>query len=378
SPQSIVISLKIDCLKKRKGNSDAASTESLKHQLGTSLPCRSQPSHLKQAPSRPSAMFHPSSHISRGPQLMAIHTIVSTAPSTSVIVSPLQLNTTTKVSNVDVIVSPLSTPVPADMKLAPIFLGKEQETVPMFLYRVIFDKSLTEPHSYDKLANIQENIEEHQAFEDLMELWEEGHVTDDDSGFVSPPGLSVTGMSFPSPQSFKPKSRLFPLLNTNPNIWAFVRQTSLAIEESSFSFPGPSNSTLEQKEAIKSPESNREIIIKPTDKGGNLVIMEVSQYSSVPPSLNMNKQTICAKHLKGLTGIRWKNFKLALCSTKPPGKAEGIKMRNLNDKSVEYIVDSIFRCFTKRRGPGIIMGILRDLNENEIRCSIQRDISKGG
>ncbi|PIO22764.1 hypothetical protein AB205_0191570, partial [Aquarana catesbeiana] len=196
SPQSIVISLKIDCLKKRKGNSDAASTESLKHQLGTSLPCRSQPSHLKQAPSRPSAMFHPSSHISRGPQLMAIHTIVSTAPSTSVIVSPLQLNTTTK--------------------------------------------------------------------------------------------------------------------------------------------------------------------------------------SSVPPSLNMNKQTICAKHLKGLTGIRWKNFKLALCSTKPPGKAEGIKMRNLNDKSVEYIVDSIFRCFTKRRGPGIIMGILRDLNENEIRCSIQRDISKGG
>lgn len=62
---------------------------------------------------------------------MATHTIVSRSPSTSVTVSPLHLNTTTKVSNVDVIVSPLSTPVPAHMKLAPIFLGKEQETVPM-------------------------------------------------------------------------------------------------------------------------------------------------------------------------------------------------------------------------------------------------------
>ncbi|XP_073491890.1 uncharacterized protein [Aquarana catesbeiana] len=98
--------------------------------------------------------------------------------------------------------------------------------------------------------------------------------------------------------------------------------------------------------------------------------------SSVPPSLNMNKQTICAKHLEGLTGIRWINFKLALCRKKPSGKAEGIKMRNLNDKSVEYVVESIFRCFTNRRGPGIIKDILKALNENEIRCSIERDIRK--
>ncbi|XP_073491893.1 uncharacterized protein [Aquarana catesbeiana] len=98
--------------------------------------------------------------------------------------------------------------------------------------------------------------------------------------------------------------------------------------------------------------------------------------SSVPPRLNMNKQTICAKHLKGLTGIRWKKFKLALCSTKPPGKAEGIKMGNLNNKSVEYVVESIFRCFTKRRGPGTIIRILAALSENEIRISIDRDIRK--
>ncbi|XP_077306239.1 uncharacterized protein LOC143925647 [Lithobates pipiens] len=90
----------------------------------------------------------------------------------------------------------------------------------------------------------------------------------------------------------------------------------------------------------------------------------------------MNKQTICAKHLKGLTELRWKNFKKALCSRKPPGKAEGIKMGSLNAKSVEYVVESIFRCFTERCGPGTIMKILRDLNENEIRILIQRDLRK--
>lgn len=111
-----------------------------------------------------------------------------------------------------------------------------------------------------------------------MDLWEEGHVT---PWLVSPPGLSVAGMSFTPPQSFKPKSRMFPLLNTNPNIWAFIQQTTKAIEDLNLTSQASSNLTLQQKAASKSLQTNSKIIIKPADKGGNLVIMEISQYETV-------------------------------------------------------------------------------------------------
>ncbi|XP_040212007.1 uncharacterized protein LOC120943022 [Rana temporaria] len=90
----------------------------------------------------------------------------------------------------------------------------------------------------------------------------------------------------------------------------------------------------------------------------------------------MDKQEIIAKHLKRLTESGWRDFKMALCKKKPSGGVEGPKMRNLNNKTVEDIVESIFRWYTERLGPGTIMGILKALKENEIRTSIQRELKK--
>lgn len=116
--------------KKRKGHSDAASTESLTHQLGTPLPHRSQPIYSKQAPSQSAVISHPSLPATRGPQVTVTYTIVSLAPSTSITASRMHSNTTHKVSTAKVIISPSGIPLPADIKLAPIFLGKEKDTVP--------------------------------------------------------------------------------------------------------------------------------------------------------------------------------------------------------------------------------------------------------
>lgn len=327
--------------KRRKSNSDTASLESLKNQTGTPAPRRSQPNHLKAAPSRTSSIPHPSSQTSRGPQTLATHTIMSTAPSTAVTAPPLHLNTVTKVSNANTVISPLGTPVTADMKLAPIFFreGPRTSTSPEFdltpctpdpisnlselsiinlssyilneheeqvlklgltfcpdfqldkfhlikdlhlfarrlLYKVIFDKPKLDTCSNVKISNLQFNMEEQQAYEDLMALWEEGHTDDDVSGCLHLPELSVAGVSFPPPQSYKPKSKNFPLLSTNPNIWAFVTQTSQAIEESNFRPFVSSNLNANQKAAIKSLESNQKIIIKPADKR-----REFSYHGNIP------------------------------------------------------------------------------------------------
>ncbi|XP_077344465.1 uncharacterized protein LOC143988608 [Lithobates pipiens] len=157
------------------------------------------------------------------------------------------------------------------------------------LYRVIFDKPVTPDFDSNDNVRSYENMTEHYAIKNLMELWEEGNTDDDDSEAISTPSLSVPGVSFPPPPSFKCKSRAFPLLNANPNIWAFIQQTTIEIEKLSFHSPLSNNLSLQHRAAIKSLQKNTNLIIKPADKGGNLVIMEVVQYTSMCRNILSNR-----------------------------------------------------------------------------------------
>lgn len=124
-----------------------------------------------------------------------------------------------------------------------------------------------------------------------MDLWEVGHADDDNAYWLaSLPGVSAAGVSFSPPLSFRPKSRIFPLLNTNPNIWAFVQQTTKAIEDLNLKSQGHSNLSQTQKQVIKSLQINSEIIIKCADKGGNLVIMNTTQYEIMCKNILTNKK----------------------------------------------------------------------------------------
>ncbi|XP_040212001.1 uncharacterized protein YMR317W-like isoform X2 [Rana temporaria] len=96
--------------------------------------------------------------------------------------------------------------------------------------------------------------------------------------------------------------------------------------------------------------------------------------SSNPTTLTMKKKLIIVSHLRGLDGNRLEHFKKALCEQKPPPGAGLIKMENIEDKSIEEIVDFIFRCHTERHGPATIKKVLKEINENQIRSSIEREL----
>ncbi|XP_077303420.1 uncharacterized protein CCDC7 isoform X6 [Lithobates pipiens] len=94
---------------------------------------------------------------------------------------------------------------------------------------------------------------------------------------------------------------------------------------------------------------------------------------------NMIKKLIISRHLKDLDEKRLANFKKALCQLKPRRGAVLIKMENLKNKSIEEIVDFIFRCHTEKRGASTINKTLKEINENQIRMSMEkalRDASK--
>lgn len=78
----------------------------------------------------------------------------------------------------------------------------------------------------------------------------------------------------PDPQKFKAKSSKFPQLQTCPVVWAFLKQNIKHVE--GFSFPPcfMSNLSQGQQSALRNNTQNGQIIVKPADKGGNVVIMD--------------------------------------------------------------------------------------------------------
>lgn len=88
---------------------------------------------------------------------------------------------------------------------------------------------------------------------------------------------------------FKRKSHKFPLLNQNPALALFVKQTTKEIVAIKIDRT-VKNLSLEQQTTLKSLKDNVEITIKGSDKGGNIVIMGNTMYEDMClKSLNNRK-----------------------------------------------------------------------------------------
>ncbi|XP_077303399.1 uncharacterized protein LOC143923526 isoform X25 [Lithobates pipiens] len=85
---------------------------------------------------------------------------------------------------------------------------------------------------------------------------------------------------------------------------------------------------------------------------------------------------IILRHLKvlELDGKRMERFKETLCQQTPTRGAGRIKMEDLIDKNIDEIVDVIFRCHTERHGASTIKKVLKEMRENQIKLSIERDL----
>lgn len=132
-----------------------------------------------------------------------------------------------------------------------------------------------------------------------MELWNEGHIDEIDlaeayslqSGQSAPVPFHSNPSPPPilsTPKNYKPRSTTFPALQGNPNVWAFTQQVTNKIRKTKWKGLTQSNLTLAQKEALRSLQQETRVTIKPSDKGGNLVVMDNSQYESMVMKLLQN------------------------------------------------------------------------------------------
>lgn len=119
-------------------------------------------------------------------------------------------------------------------------------------------------------------MEEFRAFRDLILLLEENETVD--------PPTHNTITNSPSPAvkprpatKFKPKSRKFPDLTTNPQIWAFMTATTGELRHLTVD-PMPKNVSSDQLQSISKLRNHPDLVIKQVDKGGNVVLMTHDQY----------------------------------------------------------------------------------------------------
>lgn len=131
-------------------------------------------------------------------------------------------------------------------------------------------------------------MEAFHALRDLMLLYEEGAI-EDSSGSTQDGSLdAAVSTAAPEdtpltqstiPKKFKPKSQNFPDRMTCPAIWAFLDQSIKDIKHQEWQ-NCTSNLTTNQLSALKRLQKWTDIIIKPFDKGGNIVVMSHVQYQT--------------------------------------------------------------------------------------------------
>lgn len=96
--------------------------------------------------------------------------------------------------------------------------------------------------------------------------------------------------------------------------------------------------------------------------------------SSEDVFLNMTKKLIIANHLCGLDEKRMASFKKALGQIPPPKGTGPIKKKDIQNTSLEEMVDYIFRCHTEKHAVTTIKTALNLISENQIRMLIDKEL----
>lgn len=122
-------------------------------------------------------------------------------------------------------------------------------------------------------------MKEFRALRDLTLLFQENNTIDliDQIDLdtiledINKPTLNPTTL-------FKKSSSKFPSLNINPNAAIFLKQTIRDICRLPLKKNNSSNLTAEEYKALENLRKDKSIIIKASDKGGNVVIMNNFHY----------------------------------------------------------------------------------------------------
>lgn len=148
------------------------------------------------------------------------------------------------------------------------------------MFRILYNipQLLTQTQQLSSPLWKEMNNNDINALEDLMELWDEGHIDENEylaadllqSGqATASPDLALSHI-ISLPKDYKPKSLTFPTMQGNPNVWAFTQQVTNEIRKTKWKGLTQSNLTPAQKEALISLQQEMSLILKPSDKGGQL------------------------------------------------------------------------------------------------------------
>lgn len=92
---------------------------------------------------------------------------------------------------------------------------------------------------------------------------------------------------------FEKKLDKFPSLNTNSNVLAFVKLVGNEICKIKINQSDHDNLSVEERSALKLLKEHPGITIKPSDKGGNIVIMDNKKYIDMCMKILENKKWYC-------------------------------------------------------------------------------------
>lgn len=121
------------------------------------------------------------------------------------------------------------------------------------------------------------SMKEFKALRDLTLLYEEGNTTD----LIDQIDLNQIFEKLDKPTinplvAFRKASTKFPSMNSNPNVSMVLNQTIRDLCKLPQKTTNTTNLTADEIKAISTLQKNKSIIIKASDKGGNVVVMNSS------------------------------------------------------------------------------------------------------
>lgn len=148
--------------------------------------------------------------------------------------------------------------------------------------KVLMDKSHLERPNYNDLFRGC-TVDDFKALKDIILLMQENQELGDlDSSILSQDidTLMISSKTVPL-KKYKPKSEAFPPLTLNPNIETFTRQVTKDLMKLKFCKNKNENLTPKLRKALKRLQKNKDLIVKPADKGGNIVVQDTKQYRNM-------------------------------------------------------------------------------------------------
>lgn len=169
----------------------------------------------------------------------------------------------------------------------------------LFVRKIILKKLY-----HKQSANPDRTTQENQALDQLISLLEESDTADLIDSIDLPWILQSIeeqdsySKTNPSKSLLKKKSDICPPPSTSPNAAAFLKLVNKDLEKLKIKTKGPINLSKKKYDALNSLANNKQITIKPSDKGRNVVLLNIDDYLNICKKILNNASKLVDEFLR--------------------------------------------------------------------------------